>query len=141
MLAEKNRDRFHGLGGTWDDDELGVLDAVEVGARSLDLPVRTLGWGNQRLGILCSADRPVDFMAELERFLPILVRLGDTWPNQVSSARNTIEAALRRRGRAWVKLRPDLIDTLTLLPDDADDLLRHPLATPKRLVVHGQPLV
>lgn len=140
LWAVKNRDRILGLPTRWEDEELLPLSDIDAQADGLGIPVRPLGWGNQRLAILLAADRPVEFLDTARSLVDLLAAKGTIWPNQVAKARRTLVAATRRRSRAWRSVRDDVAALMAMLPDDTDDVLRHPLALPRPLVVNGVPV-
>lgn len=140
LWAVKNGDRLLGLPARWEDEELAALNGIDEQADGLGIPVRPLGWGNQKLTVLLAADRPVDFLDAARSLVALLIARGTAWPNQVAKARRTLVAATRRRSRGWRSVRGDVVGLAAVLPADTDDVLRHPLALPRPLTVNGVPV-
>lgn len=139
-LAVKGIERRHGIGTRWGDEELLRLEAADREVALLPAPARHLSWQARKLSILLDADQPAEFVAVAQRAFGDFERYGPAWPNQIAALRIVLEAAMRRRGRAWIRRRPDMHDLTRALPSDTDELLRHPLAIPSPMIIHGTPI-
>ncbi len=139
-LAVKGIERRHGVGTGWADADLLCLEGVDRQVTRLRAPARELAWQTRKLSVLLEAGQHAEFSRAAQRAMPDFERYGPAWPNQIAALRVVLEAAMRRRSKAWARLRHDLHDMTQILPADTDDLLRHHLAIPRPLIVSGTPV-
>jgi hypothetical protein len=139
-LAISNAERRHGVGAAWEDSELLHMEDIDKDVAELHAPARILAWETRKLSVLLEADLPSDFLRILRQSIPYFELYGPAWPNQIAALRVVVESALRRRGSKWVRLREEFDHLRQELPRDTDEMLRHPMAIPKPLIVRGTPV-